>query len=152
MMKLMNAGTTPSREYKPILRKRPRRHDDEALEAREVSMIICRRPPGSADTATPSSSPRNFDGTLLTFLFSAEDKINTTRLRLALRRHFSANRSAAIGPRDVAKRSAAWARAGSALLAPPDRLQSDLDQDGEAQGISLNNPRSQACAGGCAAA
>src|SRR5690606_23234352 len=46
----------------------------------------------------------NYDGTLLTFMFTAEDKVNTGRLVYELRKQFSARiEMRQVGPRDVAK-------------------------------------------------
>src|SRR5690606_20925936 len=111
VMKLMNAeDDTVPREYKPILRKATPvdMMTQKLWKAREVeALIICREKAaeiGGYHNAKFVAAQYNFDGTLLTFLFSAEDKINTTRLRLALRRHFSAQIDLRqIGPRDVAK-------------------------------------------------
>lgn len=111
VMKLMSAEHDPTpRDYKPILRKAtPADMMSQKLwKAREVeALIICREKAaeiGGYTNAKFVAAQYNFDGSLLTFLFSAEDKINTTRLRLALRRNFSAQVDLRqIGPRDVAK-------------------------------------------------
>ena len=98
------------REYKPILRPAtPRDHtlrqhwemqQDEALG-------ICRekanRLPGFNEVKFVAAH-YNYDGTLLTFMFTAEDKVNTGRLVYELRKQFSARiEMRQVGPRDVAK-------------------------------------------------
>lgn len=98
------------REYKPILRPAtPRDHtlrqhwemqQDEALR-------ICRekanRLPGFNEVKFVAAH-YNYDGTLLTFMFTAEDKVNTGRLVYELRKQFSARiEMRQVGPRDVAK-------------------------------------------------
>lgn len=111
VMKLMRADEDDSpREYKPILRKAtPADMMMQKLwKAREVeALITCREKAaeiGGYENAKFVAAQYNFDGSLLTFLFSAEDKINTTRLRIALRRSFKAQvELRQIGPRDVAK-------------------------------------------------
>ncbi|HMM28901.1 MAG: regulatory iron-sulfur-containing complex subunit RicT [Chloroflexota bacterium] len=111
VMKLLSADhDTVARDYKPILRKAtPADMMSQKLwKAREVeALIVCREKAaeiGGYANAKFVAAQYNFDGSLLTFLFSAEDKINTTRLRLALRRNFKAQIDLRqIGPRDVAK-------------------------------------------------
>jgi len=111
VMKLMRADEDDSpREYKPILRKAtPADMMMQKLwKAREVeALITCREKAaeiGGYENAKFVAAQYNFDGSLLTFLFSAEDKITTTRLRIALRRSFKAQvELRQIGPRDVAK-------------------------------------------------
>ena len=111
VMRLMSAEhDTVPRDYKPILRKAtPADMMSQKLwKAREVeALIVCREKAaeiGGYENAKFVAAQYNFDGSLLTFLFSAEDKINSTRLRVALRRSFSAQIDLRqIGPRDVAK-------------------------------------------------
>jgi cell fate regulator YaaT (PSP1 superfamily) len=99
-----------SRDYKPILRRAtPTDMMQQKLwQARETEALInCREKAyelGGYDSAKFVAAQYNFDGSLLTFLFSAEDKINTSRLRGQLQRSFKAKVEVRqIGPRDVAK-------------------------------------------------
>jgi len=111
VMKLMGGDQDAvARDYKPILRKAtPADMMSQKLwKAREVeALIVCREKAaeiGGYANAKFVAAQYNFDGSLVTFLFSAEDKLNTTRLRLALRRSFKAQVELyQIGPRDVAK-------------------------------------------------
>lgn len=98
------------REYKPILRlATPNDMMSQKLwQARETeALITCREKAaelGSYSNAKFVAAQYNFDGSLLTFLFSAEDKINTNKLRSQLQRSFKAKIDLRqIGPRDVAK-------------------------------------------------
>lgn len=98
------------REYKPILRPATPRdlslqqhwesQQDEALE-------ICRekaRKVGGFNEVKFVAAHYNYDGSLLTFMFTAEDKMNTNRLWHELRRQFPAQiELRQVGPRDVAK-------------------------------------------------
>ena len=98
------------RDYKPILRRAtPTDTMSQKLwQAREVEALInCREKAaelGGFENVKFIAAQYNFDGTLLTILFSAEDKINTNRLRAALQRNYKARiELRQIGPRDVAK-------------------------------------------------
>ncbi len=98
------------RDYKPILRlATPTDMMSQKLwKAREVeALIVCREKAaeqGGSDNAKFVSAQYNFEGTLLTFLFSAEEKLNTSKLRSNLQRSFKAKVDLRqIGPRDVAK-------------------------------------------------
>ena len=98
------------RDYKPVLRRAtPTDLMSQRLwKAREVeALIVCREKAaemGDLQDAKFVAAQYNFDGSLLTFLYSAEDKINTNRLRGALQRSFRARiEMRQIGPRDVAK-------------------------------------------------
>ena len=98
------------RDYKPILRRAtPSDMMSQKLwQAREIeALITCREKAahlGGYDSAKFVAAQYNFDGSLLTFLFSAEDKINTTKLRSQLQRSFKAKVEVRqIGPRDIAK-------------------------------------------------
>lgn len=98
------------RDYKPILRPATprdlvlRQHweakQDEALE-------ICRSKAaqlGGYKDVKFVAAQYNYDGTLLTVMFTAEDKVNTGRLVSELSRIFPAQiEMRQIGPRDVAK-------------------------------------------------
>ena len=98
------------RDYKPILRKATPvdMMNQKLWRARELEALIsCREKAaelGGYGNAKFVAAQYNFDGSLLTFLFSAEDKVNTTKLRAALQRGFKARiELRQIGPRDVAK-------------------------------------------------
>jgi cell fate regulator YaaT (PSP1 superfamily) len=114
MGQVMNLLASPpegnGREYKPILRKAtPTDMMSKKLwQAREVEALInCREKAtehGGFENAKFIAAQYNFDGSLLTFLFSAEDKLNTSKLRSTLQRSFKAKvELRQIGPRDVAK-------------------------------------------------
>ena len=101
---------TNARGYKPILRRAtPTDMMSQKLwKSREVeALITCREKAaqmGGYDGVKFVAAQYNFEGSLLTFLFSAEEKINTNKLRSALRRSFRTKvELRQIGPRDVAK-------------------------------------------------
>ena len=77
------------RDYKPILRKSTPLDQMSAKlwKAREVeALITCREKAaeiGGYEGCKFVAAQYNFDGTLLAFLFTAEDKVNTNRLRSA---------------------------------------------------------------------
>lgn len=98
------------RDYRPVLRRATpadlmsqRLWKDRELEA----LITCREKAaevGGLQDAKFVAAQYNFDGSLLTFLYSAEDKLNTNKLRAVLQRGFRAKIDLRqIGPRDVAK-------------------------------------------------
>ncbi len=98
------------REYKPILRPAtPRDHalrqhwemqQDDALR---VCQERAKKLSGFREVKFVAAH-YNYDGSLLTFMFTAEDKINTGKLVYDLRRQFSAQiEMRQVGPRDVAK-------------------------------------------------
>lgn len=98
------------RDYKPILRRAtPTDMMSQKLwQSREIEALInCREKAAELsgyEDAKFVAAQYNFDGTMLTILFSAEDKINTTKLRTQLQRSFKAKVEVRqIGPRDVAK-------------------------------------------------
>ncbi len=98
------------RDYKPVLRRAtPTDLMSQRLwKAREVeALIACREKAaemGDLQDAKFVAAQYSFNGSLLTFLYSAEDKLNTNRLRGALQRSFRARiEMRQIGPRDVAK-------------------------------------------------
>jgi cell fate regulator YaaT (PSP1 superfamily) len=98
------------RDYKPILRiATPTDMMSQKLwQAREVEALIsCREKAaeiGEFEDTKFIAAQYNFDGTLLTFMFTSDDKINTAKLRSALQRSFKARiEMRQIGPRDVAK-------------------------------------------------
>lgn len=83
----------------------------------------------------------NYDGSVLTFLFSAEQKVNIGRLHHDLRRHFDAQiEMRQIGPRDVAKILGGYGACGelrccSTFLTDFSPISIKM---AKAQGISLN--------------
>ncbi|NDJ76595.1 MAG: hypothetical protein GYB65_10085 [Chloroflexi bacterium] len=98
------------REYKPILRlATPTDMMSQKLwKSREVEALIsCREKAaatGGFENVKFVEAQYNFDGTLLAILFSAEEKVNTSRLRSRLQRSYKAKvELRQIGPRDVAK-------------------------------------------------
>jgi cell fate regulator YaaT (PSP1 superfamily) len=100
-----------SREYKPIMRPATPRdltlrqywelRQDEALEK---CIEIANRLGGLKDVKFIAAH-YNYDGSMLTFLFTAEDKVNTNRLLAELSSIYSSTQveMRQIGPRDVAK-------------------------------------------------
>ncbi|HEX3049941.1 MAG TPA: regulatory iron-sulfur-containing complex subunit RicT [Aggregatilineaceae bacterium] len=101
---------TTDRDYKPILRRAtPTDMMSQKLwKSREVEALInCREKAaelgGYADIKFIAAQ-YNFEGTLLTYLFSSEEKVNTAKLRTALQRGTKARiELRQVGPRDVAK-------------------------------------------------
>ncbi len=98
------------RDYKPILRKATPIDlmSQKLWKAREIeALITCREKAaeiGDYDNAKFVAAQYNYDGSLLTFLFSAEERLNTSRLRSMLQRSFKARiELRQVGPRDVAK-------------------------------------------------
>lgn len=106
----IQAADSEKRDYKPIMRPATPRdlalkqhwelQQDEALEkCKEKAAQMG----GFADVKFVATQ-YNYDGTMLTVLFTAEDKINTGRLPGELSRLFSTQiEMRQIGPRDVAK-------------------------------------------------
>ena len=111
VMNLLDAESADDqREFKPILRKATPKDlmNQKLWKARENDALdSCREKAaqlGGLETTKFVAAQYNFDGSLLTFLFSAEDKVNTNRLRSSLQRSFKAKvELRQIGPRDVAK-------------------------------------------------
>jgi cell fate regulator YaaT (PSP1 superfamily) len=98
------------RDYKPILDKATPRDlmNLKLWQSREAeALVTCREKAVETDGLDGVkfvTAQYNYDGSLLTFLFSAEDKVNTNRLRSTLQRSFKAKiEMRQIGPRDVAK-------------------------------------------------
>jgi len=99
------------RQYRPILRvATPRdlmlRQEWQAKEPE--ALVICREKAkelGGYDEVKFVAAQYNYDGTVLMFLFSAEDKIESGRLWQALQQEFPDTMvdMRQIGPRDVAK-------------------------------------------------
>jgi cell fate regulator YaaT (PSP1 superfamily) len=106
-------GFTPAddnKTYKPIMR--PASARDLVLrqqwEAQEPeALVICRERAhdfGGYDEVKFHAAKYNYDGSRLTFLYSAENKVNVNTLWNALNKQFDAQvEMRQIGPRDVAK-------------------------------------------------
>lgn len=99
-----------NRELKPILRPAtPRdlvlRQEWEGRQDEALQVCVARaKEMGGFRDARFHAAQYNYDGSLLTFLFSAEDRVNTQRLAADLKRHFDTTvEFRQIGPRDVAK-------------------------------------------------
>ncbi len=104
------AEPDPDRELKPILRPAtPRdlvlRQEWEAKQPE--ALVICREKAqemGGLHDVKFHAAQYNYDGSLLTFMYSAEDRVNVQRLQNALKNTFkTAVEMRQIGPRDVAK-------------------------------------------------
>ncbi|MCK6577223.1 MAG: stage 0 sporulation protein [Anaerolineae bacterium] len=105
-----NVVEQPDQEYKPIMRvATPRdlvlRHhwelqQDEAMRILQAKVSEL----SGLDGVKFISAIYNYDGSTLTFLYTAEDKINLNRLHNDLRKAFNTQvEMRQIGPRDVAK-------------------------------------------------
>lgn len=99
-----------TRDYKPILRKATPNDlmHQKLWKGREPeALVICREKAAETGGMVGTkfvAAQYNFDGSLLTILFTAEEKLNTTKLRSALQRNFKAKvELRQVGPRDVAK-------------------------------------------------
>ncbi|MBI5959229.1 MAG: stage 0 sporulation protein [Chloroflexi bacterium] len=111
VMNMVAAGQDDGpRDYKPIVRKATPTDlmSQKLWKGRETeTLIACREKAdelGGYEGTKFIAVEYNFDGSLLTLMFSAEDKLNTTRLRTALQRNFKAKiELRQIGPRDIAK-------------------------------------------------
>jgi cell fate regulator YaaT (PSP1 superfamily) len=105
------AAQDEEKEYKSILRRATPR--DLMLrqywQVREVEALeVCRRKASEMGVVGGGlkyvAAMYNFDGSLLTFLYTADDKANVTKLWQELNRQFPAQiEMRQIGPRDVAK-------------------------------------------------
>lgn len=142
--------TTPDEEnrtYKPILRPATSRDlvlrqewEAKQPKALEVCQQKAKEMGGFGDVKFVAAQ-YNYDGTNLTFLFSAEQKINTSRLQNELNRHFSMKvEMRQIGPRDVAKLLGGYGACGelrccSTFLTDFSPISIKM---AKAQGISLN--------------
>lgn len=137
-----------TREYKSILRPAtPRdlllRQQWEAQQ--DDALLLCQnkaREIGGFKEVKFVAAQYNYDGSVLTFLFSAEQKINTSRLQNELRRQFNKTQieMRQIGPRDVAKLLGGYGACGelrccSTFLTDFSPISIKM---AKAQGISLN--------------
>jgi cell fate regulator YaaT (PSP1 superfamily) len=99
-----------TRDYKPILRKATPTDlmNQKLWKSRETeALITCREKAAEQGGMVGTkfvAAQYNFDGSLLTILFTADEKLNTTKLRTNLQRGFKAKiELRQVGPRDVAK-------------------------------------------------
>lgn len=136
-----------NREYKPIIRTASPR--DLLLRQywegkQEEALIICREKAqviGGYVGVKFVAALYNYDGTLLSFLYTAEDKINVNKLWNELNKIFSAQiEMRQIGPRDVAKLLGGFGACGelrccSTFLTDFSPISIKM---AKAQGISLN--------------
>lgn len=135
------------REYKPILRRATPRDLvlKQEWEARQPeALTTCQEKAnemGSFDEVKFVAAQYNYDGTMLTFLYSAEQKVNINRLHNELKRLFTAQvELRQIGPRDVAKIMGGYGACGelrccSTFLTDFSPISIKM---AKAQGISLN--------------
>lgn len=137
----------PGREYREILR--PATPRDLVLrqqwEAREPEALqVCQERAAEMkgfDEVKFLAAKYNYDGTLLTFLYSAEEKVDASRLGKSLQRDFPAKVDMRqIGPRDVAKLLGGYGACGaerccSTFLTDFSPISIKM---AKAQGISLN--------------
>lgn len=148
VMNLIEVETdNEQRDYKPILRRATPVDlmSQKLWKAREVeALITCREKAaelGGFNGVKFVAAQYNFDGSLLTFLYTTEEKINTTRLRTMLQRSFRAKvELRQIGPRDVAKLLGGMGACGiprccSSFLTDFSPISIKM---AKAQGISLN--------------
>lgn len=136
------------REYKPIMRMATPRDlvlKQHWTEKEPEALTVCQEKAqsmgGFADVKFVAAQ-YNYDGSALTFMFSAEDRVDVTRLLVELDRYFpSAVELRQIGPRDVAK-----ILGGGGACGKEERCCSSFLTDfspisikmAKAQGISLN--------------
>lgn len=105
-----NQLENPDEQHKPIMRMAsPRdlvlKHHWE-LQQDEAMRLLRERASeyGGMDTVKFVTAIYNYDGTMLTFLYTSDDKVNLNRLQNDLKRQFAALvEFRQIGPRDVAK-------------------------------------------------
>jgi cell fate regulator YaaT (PSP1 superfamily) len=136
------------REYKPIMRVATPRDLvlKQEWEARQdEALMSCQtraKDMGGYDGVKFVAALYNYDGTLLTFLYSAEDKVNITRLWSELVRMYpdAQIEMRQIGPRDVAKLLGGFGACG--ILRCCSTFLTDFSpisiKMAKAQGISLN--------------
>lgn len=141
------AALESDRDYRPIMRKAtPRdlallreweaKQDDALKECVDTAKSM-----GGFAEAKFVAAQYNYDGSMLTFLFTAEEKIDTGKLRRQLGRTFDAQIDMRqIGPRDVAKIIGGFGACGierccSTFLTDFSPISIKM---AKAQGISLN--------------
>lgn len=111
IMGFMAADAAEGRDYRPILR--PATPRDLTLKQhwemrQDEALAVCREKAGKIGGMAGVkfvAAQYNYDGSLLTFIFTAEDKVNTGRLWNELSRAFPGTQVELrqVGPRDVAK-------------------------------------------------
>lgn len=137
----------PGRTYRPIMRPATPRDlvlrqkwQTEEADALQVCQKKARHLGGYKE-ANFVAAQYNYDGSFLTFLFSAEDRLDTSRLRRVLQRQFEAEIDIRqVGPRDVAKILGGFGACGierccSTFLTDFSPISIKM---AKAQGISLN--------------
>jgi cell fate regulator YaaT (PSP1 superfamily) len=136
-----------SRDYKSILRMASPRDlvlsqhwESQQEEANRICRDKAKELGGFSDVKFVAAS-YNYDGSLLTFLYSAEDKVNVNRLWTEMNRIFPAQiEMRQIGPRDVAKLLGGYGACG--ILRCCSTFLTDFSpisiKMAKAQGISLN--------------
>jgi len=141
------AADEANRDYKPIMRAATPRDlvlKQEWEGKQPEALVICREKAkelGGFDSVKFVAASYNYDGTLLTFLYSADDKINVNRLWNELNRAFTSQvEMRQIGPRDVAKLLGGYGACGelrccSTFLTDFSPISIKM---AKAQGISLN--------------
>lgn len=99
-----------ARDHKPILRMATPRDmvlKQEWESKQPEALLVCQqkaREQGMFDGVKFVAAMYNYDGSLLTFLYSSEDKVNISKLWAEMTRMFPAQvEMRQIGPRDVAK-------------------------------------------------
>lgn len=135
------------RDYRPIMRPATPRDlvlrqswESKQPEALDVCLDVVRNMQEYKE-AKFIAAQYNYDGSMVTFLFSAEQKINTGRLWSELNRRFDAQvELRQIGPRDVAKLMGGYGACGelrccSTFLTDFSPISIKM---AKAQGISLN--------------
>lgn len=136
-----------NRDYKPIMRMATPRDlvlrqywESKQDEALQICADKARELGGFQDVKFVAAS-YNYDGSLLSFMYSAEDKTNVNRLWTELNKIFSAQiELRQIGPRDVAKLLGGYGACG--ILRCCSTFLTDFSpisiKMAKAQGISLN--------------
>ncbi|MCA9884499.1 MAG: stage 0 sporulation family protein [Anaerolineae bacterium] len=141
------AALESDREYRPIMRMAtPRdlalyREWESKQDAALAECVEIANSSGGYEEAKFVAAQYNYDGSMLTFLFTAEEKIDTSKLRRQLNRKFdTVIEMRQIGPRDVAKLLGGFGACGierccSTFLTDFSPISIKM---AKAQGISLN--------------
>lgn len=139
----------PDKEYKPILRPATPRDlvlkqhwESQQDEAQDKCIQQVKAMGGFRDVKFIAAQ-YNYDGSILTFLYSSEDRVNTSKLQSELSRQFPPTTLVEfrqIGPRDVAKLLGGYGACGekrccSTFLTDFSPISIKM---AKAQGISLN--------------
>ena len=141
------ANVVNTRDLKPLMRMASPQDllIQQTWKAREMeALVTCSeraKELGGFEGVRWVSAEYSFDGSMLTILYSSEDKVDTNRLRVALRRVYRAKiEFRQIGPRDVAKELEGYGACGelrccSTFLTDFSPISIKM---AKAQGISLN--------------